>query len=149
MPDAVHPAMFRVTRPDSSTTDLLNLSRAKAAAKSLAAGRGLASAPPPVKVIKTAEIKSRGKYRVEGFDLGGQSRHPLTDACRQLQALGVAPETEIASFRAGSNVPVKPTKVPLSCSTNQPLAMARSSPALYSAGVPLSSKRNGPLIFSM
>jgi hypothetical protein len=30
------------------------------------------------------------------------------------------------------------TKVPLSCSTSQPLAMARSSPALYSAGVPLS-----------
>jgi hypothetical protein len=32
---------------------------------------------------------------------------------------------------------------------SQPSAIARSSPARYSAGVPLSSNRNGPLIFSM
>jgi len=35
--------------------------------------------------------------------------------------------------------------VPLSCSSSQPLAIAQSRPALYSAGVPLSSNRNGPV----
>jgi hypothetical protein len=37
----------------------------------------------------------------------------------------------------------------LSGLTSQPFFIARSSPALYSAGEPLSSNRKGPLIFSI
>ena len=45
-----------------------------------------------------------------------------------------------SAFYANRSAPawVKRTKVPLSCSTSQPLAIARSSPALYSAGVAFS-----------
>jgi hypothetical protein len=39
--------------------------------------------------------------------------------------------------------------VPLSCNSNQPRTPASSRPALYSAGVPLSPNRKGPLIFSI
>jgi hypothetical protein len=48
-------------------------------------------------------------------------------------------------FRPGSSA----HRVPLSCSTYQPRSMARSRPALYSAGVALCSDSIVPLIFSM
>jgi hypothetical protein len=54
-------------------------------------------------------------------------------------------------LHANSSAPtcVNFTKVPDRSSVNQPRAIARSRPALYSAGVPLSSDKNGQLISSI
>jgi hypothetical protein len=57
-----------------------------------------------------------------------------------------------AFFRqANSSVPAaeKVTKVPDSCIFSQPRSIASLRPALYSAGLPRSRKRNGSLICSM
>lgn len=53
--------------------------------------------------------------------------------------------------QANSSAPagVKVTKLPDSCSFNQPRSIANVRPAPYSAGLPPSRNRNGSLIFSM
>jgi hypothetical protein len=59
-----------------------------------------------IRVVRGKEVApgiwaySAGPWPVEG-----RSRHPLSDACRQLKALGVDTRRAVGRFREGSSVP--------------------------------------------
>jgi len=79
---------------------------------------------------------------------------PALQGGNDVAVLGYSQSATVATVEMNdllNNTPagVNLTKVPDSCSASQPRAMARSSAALYSAGLPLCSNRNGPLTSSM
>jgi hypothetical protein len=69
------------------------------------------AAPSVINVIRGSEIAGKGdqsarwEYTVPGHPVSGLSRQPLSDACRQLIALGVEPQRPVARFREGRATP--------------------------------------------
>ena len=83
-----------------------------------------------------------------GLKPGRLAKLSLPQVCEALRTReGRNPGTDTQAKRSAP-LCVSFTNVPLSCSSSQPRDIASSRPALYSAGVPLSPNRNGPLIFS-
>jgi hypothetical protein len=64
-----------------------------------------------IRVIRGDEVTgrldqdARWHYSVAGWSVSGLSRQPLSDACRQLIAQGVDPDTAVGRFREGRDQP--------------------------------------------
>jgi len=59
-----------------------------------------------IRVVLGEEVKpGMSAYVVEGYDLRGQSRQPLLDACRSLKSLGVDTKTAVGTFRGERTEP--------------------------------------------